>query len=116
MPSIALHPNGKWFVGQSLDNQILVYSTRDRFRQNKKKTFKGHLVAGYACQVNFSPDGHWIMSGDSEGKLWFWDWKTGKNLKTLKCHDKVLIGCEWHPIEPSRLVTASWDGTIKYWD
>ena len=36
--------------------QVLTYSTKDRFRQNKNKTFKGHNTAGYACQVNFSPD------------------------------------------------------------
>ncbi|KAL6041831.1 Pre-mRNA-processing factor 17 [Balamuthia mandrillaris] len=116
MPSIAVHPNGNWFIAQSLDNQILVYSTRDRFRVNKKKRFMGHLIAGFACQVNFSPDGKFVMSGDSDGKLWFWDWKTSRVFRKLECHSQVCIGCEWHPIEPSRVVTCSWDGTIKYWD
>jgi len=116
MPSITVHPNGNWFAGQSLDNQILVYSTRDRFKLNKKKRFLGHLVAGFACQVNFSPDGRFVMSGDSEGKLWFWDWKTTKVFRTIRAHDAVTIGCEWHPIEPSRVATCSWDGSIKYWD
>jgi len=116
MPSIAVHPNGSWFVGQSLDNQILVYSTRDRFKLNKKKRFIGHLVAGYACQVNFSPNGRFLMSGDSEGKLWFWDWKSCKVFRTLRCHSGVCIGAEWHPIEPSKVATCGWDGTIKYWD
>lgn len=116
MPSISLHPNGQWMIAQSLDNQILVYSTRDRFRVNKKKRFAGHLIAGYACQVNMSPDGRFVMSGDSSGNLWLWDWKTSRVLKKLQCHEKVLIGCEWHPIEPSRVVTCSWDGLIKYWD
>jgi len=116
MPSMAVHPDGNWFVGQSLDNQILVYSTRDRFRLNKKKRFAGHLTAGYACQVNFSPDGHWIVSGDSDGKAWFWDWNTCRVLKSLKCHDGVCIGIQWHPIESSKVATCGWDGTIKYWD
>ena len=90
------------------------------------------------------------MSGDSEGKLWFWDWKTCKVFKyggrarqraacaragrspcppraragagtvrgcrTIKAHDKVVIDCQWHPHESSKVATASWDGTIKYWD
>ena len=47
----------KWIACQSLDNQILIYSALDKFRQNNKKVFKGHTVAGYACQPNFSPDG-----------------------------------------------------------
>jgi len=116
MPSIAVHPNGNWFVGQSLDNQLLVYSTRERFKLNKKKRFLGHLVAGFACQLNFSPDGRYIMSGDADGKLWFWNWKSSKVYRTLRCHKGVCIGCEWHPIEPSRVATCGWDGAIHYWD
>ncbi|KAF0921406.1 hypothetical protein E2562_006974 [Oryza meyeriana var. granulata] len=67
MPSITLHPNSNWLAAQSLDNQILIYSTKERFQLNKKKRFAGHIVAGYACQVNFSPDGRFVMSGDGEG-------------------------------------------------
>jgi pre-mRNA-processing factor 17 len=72
---------GKWFIAQSMDNQIMVYSTTDKFRQHKKKSFSGHLVAGYACQVGFSPDGRYVYSGDSNGNLWIWDWKSTKMLK-----------------------------------
>lgn len=116
MPAISLHPNGNWLAAQSLDNQILIYSTRERFQLNKKKRFAGHIVAGYACQVNFSPDGRFVMSGDGEGKCWFWDWKSCKVFRTLKCHDGVCIGAEWHPLEQSKVATCGWDGLIKYWD
>ncbi|KAH7437259.1 hypothetical protein KP509_05G062500 [Ceratopteris richardii] len=116
MPSISMHPNGKWLAAQSLDNQILIYSTRERFRLNKKKRFAGHIVAGYACQVNFSPDGRFVLSGDGEGRCWFWDWKTCRVFRTLNCHQGVCIGCEWHPLEQSKVATCGWDGLIKYWD
>ncbi|KAI9594097.1 WD40-repeat-containing domain protein [Syncephalis fuscata] len=116
MPAVALHPNNKWLVAQSLDNQILVFGAQDRFKQNRRKRFVGHMVAGYACQPNFSPDGRYLISGDSSGHLWIWDWKTSRILKKMKAHDKVLIDCAWHPHETSKVATASWDGTIKYWD
>ena len=40
IPAIAMHPNNQWFIGQSLDNQIVTYSAKDKFRQNRKKVFK----------------------------------------------------------------------------
>ena len=40
MPAVTMHPNQQWFCGTSLDNQLLTYSAKDRFRQNRKKTFK----------------------------------------------------------------------------
>lgn len=84
-----------------MDNQILVYST-DNFRQARNKRFAGHSVAGYACQVGFSPDGKWISSGDGGGNLVFWEWKTGKIKSRLKAHSQVVIAHEWLPHETVR--------------
>lgn len=117
IPAISLHPAGTYFIGQSLDNQVVTYSTKERFRQNRKKTFRGHNTAGYACQVNFSPDARFVMSGDAEGRLFFWDWQHPHRVtRTIKAHDAVCIGCEWHPLESSKVATCGWDGLIKYWD
>ena len=51
------HPIGKWLACQSMDNQILMYGVHTNFRLNRRKSFKGHMVAGYACSVDFSPEG-----------------------------------------------------------
>ncbi|PWN50246.1 WD40 repeat-like protein [Violaceomyces palustris] len=141
MPAVSVHPNSesvgthsppeikcspfssipppphteKWLACQSLDNQIVVYSS-DSFRQNRKKIFKGHQVAGFACQVGFSPDGRFLSSGDGEGNLVFWDWKSARLLKRIRAHKEVVISHEWLPHESSKLVTGSWDGLIKLWD
>lgn len=112
----ALTANGKWWLGQSADNSIVTYSADDRTRPNRKKTFKGHSAAGYACQVNASHDCRYIISGDGEGKLFIWDWKSGKIVRSLKAHEGPCVGAEWHPLETSKVVTCGWDGLIKYWD
>ena len=75
-----------------------------------------HLTAGYACQIDFSPDGKYVMSGDAEGRVFFWEWRTSRVFSKFKAHDKVTIGAAWHPLESSKVATCSWDGTIKYWD
>jgi len=117
MPVTAVHPNGKYLIGQSMDNQVLVYDCYGgKFKPNFKKSFKGHLCAGYAASVGFSPDGSYVYSGDAQGRLFIWSFKNGQIHKKLKCHDQVTIGAEWHPLETSKIATCSWDGTIKYWD
>jgi pre-mRNA-processing factor 17 len=116
MPSVSKHPSNKWLAAQSLDNQILIFSATDRVKQNNKKSFKGHITSGFACQPNFSPDGKYLISGDASGSLWVWDWQTTKILKKIKAHDNALITCAWHPQETSKIATGSWDGSIKFWD
>ena len=72
------------------------------FKPNSHDMRQGHTVAGYACQPGFSPDGRYVISGDGEGKLWFWDWKTCKPYRTIKAHEGVCIGAAWHPMETSK--------------
>jgi WD40 repeat protein len=116
MPCITLHPNGKSFLAQGLDNKIHVYSTRDKFPANHKKKFTGHLVSGYACNISVSPDGRCVTSGDSSGQIFFWDWKTCKILKRIKAHTDTAIDVQWHPLNPSTVVSAGWDAQLKLWD
>jgi pre-mRNA-processing factor 17 len=40
-------------------------------------------------QMSFSPDGQFLISGDSGGRAFIWEWKTCRIQKTLKMHDKV---------------------------
>jgi len=116
MPCVVLHPNGKNFLCQGLDNKIHVYSTRDKFPANHKKKFTGHLVSGYACNIAVSPDGRCVTSGDSSGQIFFWDWKTCKIIKKIKAHAKTTIDVQWHPLNTSTLASAGWDNQLKLWD
>mmetsp|Transcript_91920 Transcript_91920/g.259042 ORF Transcript_91920/g.259042 Transcript_91920/m.259042 type:complete len:1077 (-) Transcript_91920:62-3292(-) len=116
VPAVALCPRKKMLIGQSMDNKIITYEAFGRFKFQGKRQFKGHLNAGYAITPGFSADGKWVMSGDLDGKLWFWDWQKMKNYRVLKAHDGVVMSCMWHPTMPSRVVSCGWDGTIKLWD
>jgi len=116
MPAVTAAPNGKCVACQSLDNKIVIYQVGDRFKEMRKKVFKGHMVAGYACGVDFSPEMSYLASGDGDGKVYIWDWKTSKLLSKWKAHDDVCIQVLWHPHEASKVATAGWDGNIKFWD
>lgn len=115
----APHPNGKYVAFQSGDNQIVVYAATDKFRQNRKKSFRGHNNAGYAIDVDISPDGQFVTSGDSGGYVCFWDWKTGKMWHKILAGGKegqAVTSVQWHPRETSKVATAGLEGVIKYWD
>lgn len=114
IPSVALHPDEKWLACQSMDNQILVYNA-DTYKQSQRRAFKGHSVAGFACQVAFSPDGRFLSSGDSQGNLVFWDWKTGGLIKRLPAHKDAMMSHAWLPHETSKVITGAWDGLLKLW-
>merc|ERR1711924_25858 len=92
IPKIAITLNKKFWVGQSLDNTICVYGCARSFKMNVKKRFKGHLNSGYAADVGVSPDGAFVYSGDANGRMFYWDWKTCKIFKRMDCHDRVVIG------------------------
>jgi len=116
MPATTLAPNQKWLACQSMDNKVMIFTAQNRFKLHRKKTFKGHMVAGYACQLDFSPDMSYLISGDADGKVFVWDWKTTKVFSKWKAHDNVCIGVLWHPHETSKIMSCGWDGLIKLWD
>ncbi|KAH0055285.1 WD40 repeat-like protein, partial [Aureobasidium melanogenum] len=110
------HPSGKYVAFQSSDNQIVVYASTERFRQNRKKSYRGHNNAGYAIDVAISPDGGMVMSGDSGGYVCFYDWKTCKMWHKIKASESAVVAAQWQPKETSKVVTGALDGLIKYWD
>ncbi|CCH45495.1 putative WD repeat-containing protein [Wickerhamomyces ciferrii] len=116
MPVTKIHPQGKYFAAQSMDNTIMVFSTKDRYKTNKKKLFTGHNCAGYGIGIDFSPDGKDIVSGDSNGNAVFWDWKTTKLIKKLKIDDKAITQVLWNTKEVSKVIFTGSSGKIYYYE
>lgn len=116
MPVVLPHPNRKWLACQTMNSTITVFSARDRFRLNSKKSFHGHSVSGYACGITFSPDGRFIASGDSKGRALFWDWRSSRMFRTLNAHNGVCSDVNWHPTKQSLVASCGADGCVSLWD
>ncbi|TDZ17965.1 Pre-mRNA-processing factor 17 [Colletotrichum orbiculare MAFF 240422] len=116
MTRAAPHPSGKYVAFQSSDNQVVVYGANDKFRQNRKKSYRGHNNAGTAIDLDVSPDGQFLASGDTQGFVCFWDWKTCKMYHKLKAGDQPVTCVAWHPQETSKFASAGAEGDIRYWD
>jgi pre-mRNA-processing factor 17 len=114
----ALHPGGGFLLGQSMDNTVVTYAVGDRVGRALKKTFKGHVGSGFACQPVVSPDGQFVGSGDGDGTLWFWAWGSTRVLKRIpRAHtDGPAVGLAWHPLLPASCATSGWDGVIALWE
>lgn len=61
-------------------------------------------------------DGSYVVSGDADGKAFVWDWRSTRQVSRWRAHDNVCIAAHWLPHEPSKLLTAGWEGTVKLWD
>ncbi|KAK6455444.1 WD40-repeat-containing domain protein [Scheffersomyces xylosifermentans] len=116
MPTAAVYPGGNFIALQSMDNSIQVIQGHGKFKFNRKKTFKGHNVAGYGIGIDISPDGKIIMSGDSSGYGYFWDWKTCRLINKFKVSDKPISCIHFHPQETSKVLMAGTTGEIFYCD
>lgn len=119
IPTCTMHPSQESFVGQSMNNRVVVYSCKDpeKVKINKRKGFGGHNTAGYACGLTFSPNGHYLASGDAAGLLYLWDWQSGQIQRKFQAHDHgPCMDTAWHPLQPSWLASCGWDGVVKLWE
>ncbi|CAI8020491.1 Pre-mRNA-processing factor 17, partial [Geodia barretti] len=83
-----------------------------QLQTQQKEELQGAMVAGYACSADFSPEGSLVVSGDADGKLTVWEWRTTRIVTRFKAHDSVCISCLWLPHKTSKIISCGWDGKI----
>lgn len=64
--------------------------------------------------VATSPDGRLLISGDQDKTVKVWDAATGTLLTSFDCHRMRISALV--VTADNKLVTASWDKTVKVWD
>ncbi|TRZ24416.1 hypothetical protein HGM15179_002623, partial [Zosterops borbonicus] len=88
-PSLTLHPKEPVFVAQTNGNYMALFSAQRPYRINKKKRYEGHKVEGFAVGCEFSPDGTLLVTGSSDGKVFFYNYHTSRIIRTLSAHKEA---------------------------
>jgi WD40 repeat protein len=89
------------------------------WQSNRLDHFSTHHDLQVACMA-FSPDGRFLASGDTGGRgimpatIRLHDASQGKELAVLKGHEGSILAVAFDG--NGRLISASQDGTIKWWE
>lgn len=115
-PSLCAHPYEHSFVAQSNANYAVIFSARRPYKLNKYKRFEGHKVMGYRIAVDISPCGSLLCSGDANGQVYFYNYKTSKVLSAFTAYNRsACVACKFNPGLSSCIATCSWDGQVTVW-
>jgi hypothetical protein len=70
-----------------------------------------HQAEGYSIGLSMSADGNIVYSGSSDCQLHCYSFNNCKRIRTLGC-GQVVLDVAAHPVLPSVVAAATWDGDI----
>lgn len=78
-----------------LDGSLALY---DAFDGRKVRELTGNSnVSGMELEASFSPDGKFICSGSDDGKIFFWETDTGREVMVLEGHALAVGSAAFNP-------------------
>ena len=75
-------------------------------------------MLGYNVGCDISRDGRLVASGSCDGSVHVYDYQLGRPVYRLSLgglRDSVCVDVAWHPVLPSVMATAMWDGSVAVW-
>ncbi|XP_022992622.1 WD repeat-containing protein 25 [Cucurbita maxima] len=111
-PCVRCHPFDPVFIAQSNGDYIAIFSLNPPFKLDKYKRYGSHVVSGFPIKCDFSLDGKQIISGSSDGSIYFYDYKSSLLIHKLKASEQACTDVAIHPTLPNVIASCSWNGNI----
>lgn len=70
-------------------------------------------LSGYSVGFDISPDGSLVLSGDSSGQVFCYNFQTGRVIKKIQTGLDVVMDASFNPVLSSTTVVCGWNGKIQ---
>jgi WD40 repeat protein len=116
---VANDPDENVFASVGEDGRAILWR-RDGYQLVEPRVLPSKLQTmlrrpGGRHTVAISPDGKLVATGSHDHSLCVWNVATGELVGGPHHHDDVVLAVAFHPYDPSRILSTSWDGTIRLW-
>lgn len=112
--SIVFSLNKKFFISSSLDGTVRCY---DLTRYRNFRTLTSASLVQFGCAALDSSSELCAAGGQDVFEIFLWSIKFGKLLEVLGGHEAPVVSLAFSPAQSSsRLVSASWDKTVRLWN
>lgn len=119
MTSFIAHEDEIWDIAFNPISGVMVSASTDK--TIKLWDLEGNTLGqltGHTARVNqlaISDNGQWLASSSHDGSVNLWRWGSDFPTQTFTDHKDRVWGVSFTP-DNQKLVTASWDNTLKMWD
>ncbi|XVF04036.1 hypothetical protein REPUB_Repub05bG0046100 [Reevesia pubescens] len=113
---VRYHRFEPYFVAQSNGNYIAIFSSNPPFKLDKYKRYESHGVSGFPIKCNFSLDGEKLVSGSSDGSIYFYNFRSSVLVKKIKAYDHACVDVVFHPILSNVIASCSWNGDVSVFE
>ncbi|AFY40426.1 YD repeat protein [[Leptolyngbya] sp. PCC 7376] len=104
--AVAYSPDESMVATGGADGNIRLWSAEGE----SIRTLEDHEAPIY--EMEFSPNGKFLLSGSEDFTARLWDPETGELLRTFEDHDNSIYGVSFSP-DSQIIATASVDGTVN---
>jgi len=110
--ALAFSPDGSKIASSSIseDNSFVVWNAKTG---QDVRVVRGHT--SHVQRMRFSPDGHLIISGSTDGTIKIWDAGTLQEVRSINAHPAAIYDLAFTP-DGSRFVSSGVDGTLRLWE